>query len=145
MSDDGILDLNENTLIILSARCDKNKELNSLRKVGANQNTVIDIQLESLKIKFNKKYVVLGEKAEIWYKNDFKKIINEDWFKTKSGYSLSLAIQEINPQGEVWILYSDIIFRDIEISKRLENKNLVYIDNEWETRFSNRKKNFSRS
>tara|TARA_B100000963_G_C22633635_1_gene676328 strand:+ start:1082 stop:4099 length:3018 start_codon:yes stop_codon:yes gene_type:complete len=139
MKGEEISDDKENILIILSAKCDKNKKLHSLKKVGTNKKTVIDIQLDSLPVKFKEKYVVLGELQDSWYKNDFIKIINNDWNTSKSGYSLSLAIQEINPNGSVWIIYSDILFRDIDISKSMKNQNTVFIDNEWETRIANRK------
>ena len=43
-----------NILIVLSAKCDKNGNLNSLKNVGSNNNNVIDIQLDSLKTKFKK-------------------------------------------------------------------------------------------
>ena len=90
-------------------------------------------------IKFQKKYVVLGENKDSWFKDDFIKIINNEWNTSKSGYSLSLAIEEIQTNGNVWIIYSDILFRDINISKSFENENIIYIDNEWETRIANRK------
>ena len=129
-----------NILIVLSAKCDKNGNLNSLRNVGSNQNSVIDIQLDSLNSKFQKKYVVLGENNEKWDRKDFIKIINEDWENSKSGYSLSLALREINPSGECWIIYSDILFRDLELNKFDKKDNLIFIDNEWENRFKDRKK-----
>ena len=129
----------ENILIILSAKCNKNGELNSLRKVGSNQNTVLDIQIESLGIKFKKKYVVLGEKFEKWNKKGFTKIINSEWKSSNSGFSLSLALENINTNADIWILYSDILFRDIKVSKNLQNKNLIYTDNQWDTRIANRK------
>ena len=130
----------ENILIVLSAKCDKNGNLNSLKNVGSNNNSVIDIQLDSLKTKFQKKYVVLGENNEKWNRKDFIKIINEDWHKSKSGYSLSLALSEINTSGECWIIYSDILFRDLELNKFDKKDNLIFIDNEWENRFKDRKK-----
>ena len=80
----------EDIVILLSAKCDKNGNLNSLRNVGSNKNSVIDIQLDSLQLKFQRKYVVLGENNEKWNRNDFIKIINKDWHQSKSGYSLSL-------------------------------------------------------
>ena len=63
----------EKTLIILSAKCDKNGNLNSLRKVGINDNSVIDLQLESLEIKFDQKFVVLGEKRKNGQKKGLQK------------------------------------------------------------------------
>ena len=136
---DGIDIKNEKTLIILSAKCDKNGKLNSLRKVGANENTVIDLQLQSLNIEFKNKYVVLGENHEEWNREDFKKIINKDWASSNSGFSLSKALNTIKPLGEIWILYSDILFREINLSKEDHDKNIIYVDNEWETRIKDRK------
>ena len=136
---DGIDIKNEKTLIILSAKCDKNGKLNSLRKVGANENTVIDPQLQSLNIEFKNKYVVLGENHEEWNREDFKKIINKDWASSNSGFSLSKALNTIKPLGEIWILYSDILFREINLSKEDHDKNIIYVDNEWETRIKDRK------
>ena len=129
----------KNILIILSGKCDKKGNLNSLRKVGSNENTVLDIQIESLGIDFIQKYVVLGEKHNNWNKKGFKKIINTEWKNSKSGYSLSLALENINTDADIWILYSDILFRDIKVPKNLLNKNLIYTDNKWDTRIANRK------
>ena len=74
MKGEGIYDKKGNILIILSAKCDKNRKLNSLKKVGTNNKTVIDIQLDSLPVKFQEKYVVLGEMQDSWFKDDFIKI-----------------------------------------------------------------------
>ena len=59
MKGEEISDDKENILIILSAKCDKNKKLHSLKKVGTNKKTVIDIQLDSLPVKFKEKYVLV--------------------------------------------------------------------------------------
>ena len=128
----------EKTLIILSAKCNKNGEINSLRKVGTNENTVLDLQLESLEIEFDNKYVVLGENSQEWSKDGFTKIINSLWAESNSGYSLSLALEKINNNGEIWILYSDILFRDLKLSKLDKNENLIYVDKDWEIRFKDR-------
>ena len=114
------------TLIILSAKCDKEGKLNSLRKVGSNEKKVIDLQLESLQIEFTKKYVVLGENNSQWDNDEFIKIINPEWNKSNSGYSLTLALEKIESTGEIWVLYSDILFRDIKLSK-LEKKREYYL------------------
>lgn len=126
-------------LIILSAKCDKKGNLNSLRKVGSNEKTVIDLQLESLKTIFSEKFVVLGQNNNQWNKDGFIKIINTEWYKSNSGYSLSLALEKIKNDSEVWILYSDILFRDINQSKLDKNANIIYVDEEWETRIRDRK------
>ena len=55
MQGEDICNEKENTLIILSAKSDNNKKLNSLKKVGSNKKTVIDIQLDSLPAKFKNK------------------------------------------------------------------------------------------
>ena len=78
----------EKTLIILSAKCNKNGKINSLRKVGTNEKTVLDLQLESLEIDFDNKFVVLGENNKEWSKDGFTKILNSSWFESNSGYSL---------------------------------------------------------
>ena len=70
---EAISDIMKKTLIILSAKCDKNGNLNSLRKVGINDKTVLDLQLESLEIKFDQKFVVLGENSEEWSKKGLQK------------------------------------------------------------------------
>ena len=88
-----------------------NGKINSLRKVGTNEKTVLDLQLESLEIDFDNKFVVLGENNKEWSKDGFTKIINSHWFESNSGYSLSLALKKIETNGEIWILYSDILFQ----------------------------------
>ena len=72
-------------------------------------------------------------------KKGFTKIINPVWVESNSGYSLSLALEQIDSNGEIWILYSDILFRDLKFSKLDKNKNLIYVDNDWETRIKDRK------
>ena len=81
----------------------------------------------------------MGENNKNWDRDGFTKILNSEWFESKSGYSLSLALAKIETDDEIWILYSDILFRDLNLSMIGRNKNIVFIDNDWETRIKDRK------
>ena len=75
----------------------------------------------------------------MWKLKGYKTIFNNDWQRTSSGYSLSLALPHVPKKNDVWILYADILFRKIDHGSLQKDVNLLFVDASWGNRIFKRK------
>lgn len=75
----------------------------------------IDWYLSNMKaIRVSDVYSVIGYDKEYFYKKNITTslVINDEWHKTKSGYSFLLALDNIDINSVVYVCYGDSVFRN---------------------------------